>query len=53
MQLLYQPLMDTHSVGEIIQFLREQFPNLNLIAGNVTSGEGVEYLAKQVQMRLK
>ena len=36
----------THSVGEIIQFLREQFPNLNLIAGNVTSGEGVEYLAK-------
>ena len=36
----------TKSVGEIIQFLRDQFPELNLIAGNVTSAEGVEFLAQ-------
>ena len=31
------------TVGEI--YKREQFPELNLIAGNVTSAEGVEFLA--------
>ena len=33
------------SIGEIVQLLRSQFVDLNLIAGNVTSDEGVEFLA--------
>jgi IMP dehydrogenase len=33
------------SIGEIVQLLRNQFPSLSLIAGNVTSSEGVEFLA--------
>ena len=32
-------------VGESIQLLRSEFKDLTLIAGNVTSAEGVEYLA--------
>jgi len=32
-------------VGETIALLRNEFPDLSLIAGNVTSAEGVEYLA--------
>ncbi len=32
-------------VGEAVRFLREAFPKLVLMAGNVTSGEGVAYLA--------
>jgi len=32
-------------VGESVRLLRSQFKNLTLIAGNVTSAEGVEYLA--------
>lgn len=32
-------------VGESVKLLREQFPELTIIAGNVTSGEGVEYLS--------
>jgi IMP dehydrogenase len=33
-------------VGETVKLLRTQFPDLTIIAGNVTSGEGVEFLAK-------
>ncbi len=33
-------------VGETVKLLRSQFPELTIIAGNVTSGEGVEFLAK-------
>lgn len=33
-------------VGDSVRLLREQFPHLTLIAGNVTSAEGVEFLAK-------
>tara|TARA_R100000027_G_scaffold67572_1_gene66934 strand:- start:7565 stop:8938 length:1374 start_codon:yes stop_codon:yes gene_type:complete len=32
-------------VGETVQLIRGEFPELSIIAGNVTSGEGVEYLA--------
>ena len=32
-------------VGETVKFVREQFPDLTIIAGNVTSASGVEYLA--------
>lgn len=35
----------TKSMGEALRFLKKQFPSLTLIAGNVTSGEGIEYLA--------
>ncbi|HEX4085961.1 MAG TPA: IMP dehydrogenase [Chthoniobacteraceae bacterium] len=33
-------------VGETVRLIRNEFPDLPIIAGNVTSGEGVEYLAK-------
>jgi len=32
-------------VGDTVKVLRDAFPNLPIIAGNVTSGAGVEYLA--------
>lgn len=32
-------------VGEVVKLLRNSFPELTLIAGNVTSSEGVEFLA--------
>jgi len=32
-------------VGETVRLIREAFPELPIIAGNVTSGEAVEYLA--------
>jgi len=32
-------------VGDTIRMLRSEFPDLTLIAGNVTSAEGVEFLA--------
>ncbi|MFL5295342.1 MAG: IMP dehydrogenase, partial [Phenylobacterium sp.] len=32
-------------VGEVVNLVRGAFPNLTLIAGNVTSGSGVEFLA--------
>ncbi len=32
-------------VGETVRLVREAFPELPIIAGNVTSGAGVEYLA--------
>ncbi|MBP7140510.1 MAG: IMP dehydrogenase [Opitutaceae bacterium] len=32
-------------VGDIVKMLRDAFPNLTLIAGNVTSAEGVRFLA--------
>ncbi|MDR1818166.1 MAG: IMP dehydrogenase [Puniceicoccales bacterium] len=32
-------------VGDAVRLLRAEFPALTLIAGNVTSGEGVEFLA--------
>jgi IMP dehydrogenase len=35
----------TIGVGQATNFIRQTFPNLTIIAGNVTSGEGVEFLA--------
>ncbi|MDR3228733.1 MAG: IMP dehydrogenase [Puniceicoccales bacterium] len=32
-------------VGDAVRLIRNEFPQLTLIAGNVTSGEGVEFLA--------
>ena len=32
-------------VGEAVRLVREEFPHLTLIAGNVTSAAGVEFLA--------
>ncbi len=32
-------------VGDAVRVVREEFPKLTIIAGNVTSGEGVEFLA--------
>ncbi len=36
----------TAGVGEMVRMIREAFPALTLIAGNVTSGGAVEYLAE-------
>jgi IMP dehydrogenase len=36
----------TAGVGEMVKCVRDAFPELTIIAGNVTSGEGVEFLAK-------
>ncbi len=33
-------------VGDAVQLLRQTYPDLTLIAGNVTSAEGVEFLAR-------
>lgn len=33
-------------VGEVVKLIRSEFKDLTLIAGNVTSGEGVTYLAQ-------
>ena len=33
-------------VGECVRFVRDHFKDLTIIAGNVTSGEGVEFLAE-------
>ncbi len=35
----------TRGVGDMIQIVRDAFADLTIIAGNVTSGEGVEFLA--------
>src|SRR5204862_1286506 len=35
----------TKGVGETVRMLRDAFPNLPLLAGNVTSAAGVEFLA--------
>ena len=35
----------TKGVGECVRILREEFPDLTLLAGNVTTGEGVDFLA--------
>ncbi|MEO7413146.1 MAG: IMP dehydrogenase [Opitutaceae bacterium] len=35
----------TAGVGDVVKLVRGAFPNLTLIAGNVTSGSGVEFLA--------
>lgn len=35
----------TSGVGDTTQLIRGQFPDLTIIAGNVTSGSGVEFLA--------
>ena len=34
-------------VGETVRLIRDRFPHLPIIAGNVTSGAGVEFLAAQ------
>jgi IMP dehydrogenase len=36
----------TRGVGETVRLLRGAFPEITIIAGNVTSGEGVEFLAE-------
>ena len=36
----------TKGVGQATKFIRESFPDITIIAGNVTSGEGVEFLAE-------
>jgi IMP dehydrogenase len=35
----------TAGVGDIVKLVREAFPHLTIIAGNVTSASGVDYLA--------
>lgn len=35
----------TRGVGEMVRMIRDAFPDLTIIAGNVTSGAGVEFLA--------
>lgn len=35
----------TRGVGDAVRLIRDAFPDLPIIAGNVTSGTGVEYLA--------
>lgn len=35
----------TAGVGEIVKMVRDAFPSLTIIAGNVSSGRGVDYLA--------
>ncbi len=35
----------SRGVGDAVRLIRENFPDLPIIAGNVTSGAGVEYLA--------
>ncbi|WP_221031716.1 IMP dehydrogenase [Actomonas aquatica] len=35
----------TAGVGDMVRLVRDAFPHLTIIAGNVTSGAGVEYLA--------
>lgn len=35
----------TAGVGEMVRMIRDAFPDLTIIAGNVTSGEAVEFLA--------
>jgi IMP dehydrogenase len=35
----------TTGVGEVVRLVRDAFPRLPIIAGNVTSGAGVEFLA--------
>jgi IMP dehydrogenase len=35
----------TKGVGDTVRLVRETYPNLAIIAGNVTSGAGVEFLA--------
>jgi IMP dehydrogenase len=35
----------TKGVGEATSFIKESFPDLTIMAGNVTSGEGVQFLA--------
>jgi IMP dehydrogenase len=36
----------SRGVGDAVRLVREAFPELTIIAGNVTSGEGVEFLAQ-------
>ncbi|SVD29156.1 uncharacterized protein METZ01_LOCUS382010, partial [marine metagenome] len=36
----------TKGVGDAVRSIREEFPEINILAGNVTSGEGVEFLAE-------
>ncbi len=36
----------TAGVGDMVKLIRGEFKDLTIIAGNVTSGEGVEYLAR-------
>jgi len=35
----------SRGVGDVVRMIRDAFPNLPIIAGNVTSGAGVEFLA--------
>jgi IMP dehydrogenase/GMP reductase len=35
----------TQGVGDVVKLVRDAFPNLTLVAGNVTSASGVDFLA--------
>ena len=37
----------TKSIGDVVSLLRSEFKDLTILAGNVTSGNGVEYLAER------
>jgi len=37
----------TESMGEAIEMVRQEFPDLPIMAGNVTSARGVEFLASK------
>ncbi|QYM80238.1 IMP dehydrogenase [Horticoccus luteus] len=37
----------TSGVGDMVRLVRDAFPDLTIIAGNVTSGAGVEFLAER------
>jgi IMP dehydrogenase len=37
----------TAGVGDMVRMIRDAFPRLTIIAGNVTSGAGVEFLAER------
>jgi len=37
----------TAGVGDVVRLIRDAFPDLTIIAGNVTSGAGVDFLAER------
>ncbi len=43
----------TAGVGEMVRLVRDAFPHLTIIAGNVTSAEGVDYLARHGASAIK
>ncbi|GAB1488660.1 IMP dehydrogenase [Opitutaceae bacterium] len=43
----------TAGVGDIVRLIRDAFPDLTIIAGNVTSGAGVDFLAERGASAIK